>query len=106
MRHSPDGGTVTLSARPTPTGVHLDVHDEGPGIAPQHRDEVFRAFRTGVHGEGGGTGLGLAVAHWVTVLHGGRIQILDDPARPGCVVRVELPRESPDPPSPTRRDRP
>ncbi len=100
VRHSPDGGTVGLSARPGDGGVVLDVHDQGPGIPPEHRDDAFRAFRTGVAGEGGGTGLGLAVAHWVTVLHGGRIRVLDDPARPGCVVRVELPPAPPTRPSP------
>ncbi len=100
VRHSPDGGTVTLSARAGDGRVVLEVHDEGPGIPPEHRQEVFRAFRTGLGGEGGGTGLGLAVAHWVTVLHGGRIHVAEGPGT-GCLIRVELPPAPPARPAPT-----
>ena len=104
VRHSPDGGTVTLTARAAPPGAVLEVHDQGPGIPPEHREAAFRRFTTGLAGEGGGTGLGLAVAHWVTVLHGGRIHVLDDPARPGCLVRVELPPAPPTRPTPTPQE--
>jgi two-component system sensor histidine kinase BaeS len=101
VRHSPDGGTVTLSARARDGGVVLEVHDQGPGIPPEHREAAFRRFTTGLSGpHDGGTGLGLAVAHWVTVLHGGRIRVVDDERRPGCVVRVELPAAPPTRPAP------
>ena len=105
VRHSPTGGTVTLSAR-VGDGVILEVHDEGPGIPPEHRDAAFRRFTTGLSGDDGGTGLGLAVAQWVTVLHGGRIQVVDDEARPGCLVRVELPSTPPSRPAPVLEEAP
>ncbi len=111
VRHSPEGGTVTVSARPdgaddTGGWVVLEVHDQGPGIPPEHREAAFRRFTTGLTGNDGGTGLGLAVAQWVTVLHGGRIHVVEDPARPGCVVRVELPPTPPARPAPTPEEAP
>ncbi|WP_025367241.1 sensor histidine kinase [Thioalkalivibrio paradoxus] len=52
--------------------VELSVADDGPGIAEEHRDHVFEPFFT-TKPVGGGTGLGLAVAHASVEDHGGRI---------------------------------
>ncbi|HEY1135686.1 MAG TPA: DUF4153 domain-containing protein [Nocardioides sp.] len=115
-RHSPAGGTVRVTAVPGPSGgLRLQVHDDGPGIAPADRERVFEAFGTldgsGVGsavGQGGGTGLGLAIARWVTDLHGGEIRFVD-PTRPGALVQVDLPTEPavpPAPPSPTPLEAP
>lgn len=94
-RHSPAGGTVRLTAMPSPTGWHLEVQDDGPGIAPADRERVFERFGTLADPatiEGGGTGLGLAIARWVTDLHGGSIGFVDPPADSGgALVRVDLP---------------
>lgn len=97
VRHSPADGTVTLRAHPRAEGgVVVEVHDEGPGIPAGERDRVFQRFTTGTGGDpSGGTGLGLAVAQWVSVLHGGRIRVVD--ASAGCLVRVELPASAPTP---------
>jgi signal transduction histidine kinase len=113
-RHSPAGGTVTVSARGDGDRVVVEVADEGPGIPAAHRARVFDRFGVagkpdedrGARGEragGGGTGLGLAIARWVVQLHGGTIAVVDaDPApqpvrpgrldRPGCRIEVALPR--------------
>jgi signal transduction histidine kinase len=91
-RHGPPGGRIRVTARRDPEGVLLEVHDEGPGIAPEHRDRVFERFERGA-AEGrapdGGTGLGLAIARWAVTLHGGRIAVV--PSATGCTVRVQLP---------------
>lgn len=103
-RHSPPGGRVHVSAGRTETddGVHIDVHDEGPGIAREDRDRVFERFQRGGRADSsGGTGLGLAIARWAVGLHGGDIEVLDDPrseqARAGrsSLIRVTLPDPSP-----------
>lgn len=105
-RHSPAGGRIHVAAARTDRddGVRLDVHDEGPGIAWEDRSRVFERFqRGGAADSSGGTGLGLAIARWAVGLHGGTIEVLDDPrddtAREGrsSLIRVVLP----DPPSTT-----
>ena len=69
----------------------LEVHDEGPGIAPDERERVFERFTAAAQRPaGGGTGLGLAIARWVVDLHGGTIAVVDSTA--GCLIRVVLPR--------------
>jgi two-component system, OmpR family, sensor histidine kinase BaeS len=101
-RHSPPGGTVLVAAARHGDRYHLEVHDQGPGIAPEDRERVFEPFGTlSAADGGGGTGLGLAIARWVTDLHGGTIGFVDpDPA--GGRVRVDLPLSPPDRPPPTQ----
>lgn len=99
-RHSPPGGTVTLSARPLPGGgVRLEVSDEGPGIPLRDRERVFERFQRGrdTAPGTGGTGLGLAIARWAVEQHGGTITVVDAPAARGAqdsassCLRVDLP---------------
>jgi signal transduction histidine kinase len=94
-RHSPSGGTVTVSARGHGEQVVLEVADEGPGIALADRPHVFERFTTDAAGSDGGTGLGLAIARWVTQLHGGHIEVPDsDQPAPGCRIRATLPERT------------
>ena len=83
-RHSPPGGTVQVTARSGPHGLHLEVADDGPGVAPADRDRVFDRFYRGgpAAAGGGGTGLGLAIARWAVALHGGRIGLADEHRQP------------------------
>ena len=93
-RHSPPGGTVTVRADVFGDHWHLVVADQGPGIAPAHRDRAFDRFGTlsEIDG-GGGTGLGLAIARWVTDLHEGSIGFANpEPGESGARVLADLPR--------------
>jgi signal transduction histidine kinase len=97
-RHSPAGGTVTVSARADADRVLFSVADEGPGIPAAQRSRVFHRFVRGEPAGGGGTGLGLAIARWVVQLHGGTIAVADTgpagPIRTGCRIEVALPRDT------------
>jgi signal transduction histidine kinase len=89
VRHSPAGGRVSvLASAAHPTGLRLEVCDEGPGIAPDERERVFQRFTRGAT-SAGGTGLGLAIARWAVELHGGAIAVLD--ADTGCRIGVTIP---------------
>ncbi|GAW51890.1 MULTISPECIES: DUF4153 domain-containing protein [unclassified Nocardioides] len=94
-RHSPAGGVVRVTALETAAGWRLEIEDEGPGIPAADRDRVFERFGTLADSDGGGgTGLGLAIARWVTDLHGGSIHVVDpEPPGAGARVRVDLPSE-------------
>jgi len=70
IKHSPEGGPVTVTVRP---GATLAVEDEGPGIRPEDRPRLFDRFWRAADAPGGGTGLGLAIASWIATSHGGTI---------------------------------
>ena len=53
--------------------VVLEVSDDGPGLAPKARENLFRPFAGSARP--GGTGLGLAIVREVMRAHGGDIQL-------------------------------
>ncbi len=77
---------IALSALPQERSVEVLVDDDGPGIAPDRREEVFRPFQTG----GGGTGLGLTIARDIVRAHGGEIWLEQSPMG-GLRARIRLP---------------
>ena len=94
VRHSPQGGRVTLRVGAQNGIARLEVVDEGPGIPAGEADRVFERFYRSDHARAateGGSGLGLAIARWIVELHGGTIRA--EQAQPhGCRMVVELPR--------------
>ena len=77
VRHSPRPGHVALRASDgADHTVTLEVDDEGPGIPPEDLERVFERFYRGDGrgADGGGAGLGLAIARWIVDLHGGTIR--------------------------------
>src|SRR4051794_27070062 len=80
-------GRVTLSAVPRGRSVLVNVDDDGPGIATEQREDVFRPFQSGMTG---GTGLGLTIARDIVRAHGGDISLEDSPLG-GLRARVRLP---------------
>ncbi|MDN4171598.1 DUF4173 domain-containing protein [Nocardioides sp. SOB77] len=97
-RHSPAGGTVRVVAEQAGERYVVEVRDEGPGVATADRERVFEPFGTLSAGDavGGSTGLGLAIARWVTDLHGGTIGFVEPAAGRGARVRVDLPLAPPE----------
>ncbi|MCX7685073.1 MAG: ATP-binding protein [Acetobacteraceae bacterium] len=82
---------IAVSVRPPgaphPGFAEVTVDDDGPGIAPEAREEAFRPFAST---RAGGTGLGLAIARDIARAHGGDI-LLEDSPMGGLRARVLLP---------------
>jgi signal transduction histidine kinase len=101
LKHTPAGGCVTLRALPhfwerrvseasptqerrrfrlpRPNSVEVSVADTGPGIAPEHHQEIFEDF-VRVDRNTTGMGLGLAIAKRLVQAHRGKIWVESDAA--------------------------
>ncbi|MGV3345656.1 envelope stress sensor histidine kinase CpxA [Enterobacteriaceae bacterium LUAb1] len=63
-------------------GITLHVDDDGPGVSPEDREQIFRPFyRTDEarDRESGGTGLGLAIVETAIQQHQGWVKAADSP---------------------------
>ena len=85
------GGTVRLTVQ----AGRLSVEDTGPGLSSEVLPKIFDPFFT-TKPLGGGTGLGLAVAHGIVADHNGRIYAENRDGGGGRFV-VELPHRGPNP---------
>ena len=76
---------VDLAGR---ASVRVSVRDNGPGLTPDQRRNLFEPFYTT---KTQGTGLGLAISRRIVEAHGGSIAVGDDLA-PGAEIVITLPR--------------
>jgi signal transduction histidine kinase len=84
------GRHVEVSARETDGHVEVWIEDDGPGLAPDHPDEIRPFYTT----RPGGLGLGLPLARKIVLLHGGTLD-LTGRAPAGARVEVRLPTAGP-----------
>lgn len=113
LKHTPSGGTVTLTAKshfwerrvaevspaqerrrlrlPRPNSVAVSVSDSGSGIAPEHHQEIFEDF-VRVDRNTSGMGLGLAIAKRLVQAHRGKIWVESGPKK-GSTFYFLLPIE-------------
>ena len=84
-------GTVSVTVTATPGRVILAVEDEGPGLAEDERERVFRRFARGraAAGTTHGAGLGLAIARGLARSMGGELEAADPES--GARLVLELP---------------
>ena len=91
LQYTPEGGRVTVEARPASGEVLVRVRDTGPGMSEADRAIAFSRFERGsASATGEGLGLGLALAREIARAHGGSIEI-ESPAGGGAVFAVRLP---------------
>jgi signal transduction histidine kinase len=78
LRHTPEGGRISLTVKADGENVTFAVADTGEGISPDDLPHVFDRFYRGDKSRsraGGGSGLGLAIARGIVEAHGGTIQV-------------------------------
>jgi len=93
---SPEGGLVEILATPDGDEIVIHVADQGPGVPPDQREEVFQRFHSDrPDGEAFGkhSGLGLAIAKTIIEGHQGKIHILDRAnGESGACFEIRLPK--------------
>ncbi|MBD7977000.1 hybrid sensor histidine kinase/response regulator [Serpens gallinarum] len=88
------GKTIEVRVEPGAETVLLQVRDQGPGVAAEDRERIFRQFERGSDGETvGGLGLGLFITEQIVSAHGGRIWVQGEPGE-GALFCVELPYQT------------
>jgi len=91
LRYTPEGGRVTLGLARPPGAAELLVDDNGPGIAPALREQVFERFVRAAPGTEG-TGLGLSIVREAARACGAAVTLEDNPCDGrGLRVRVRFP---------------
>jgi PAS domain S-box-containing protein len=94
LKFTADGGEVLFRAYRTAGGsIHFAVSDTGIGMSEETIAMVLQPFRQAdatLARKFEGAGLGLPIAHALTVLHGGSLAIVSHEGR-GTTVTVELP---------------
>jgi signal transduction histidine kinase len=82
----PERGTIDLNLVRNGSGFSIDVHDTGPGLAPESREHLFEPFYT-TRNEG--SGLGLAVSRELVNRMGGTLEYRDGGT--GATFAIHLP---------------
>lgn len=89
VRHTPAGGTITLSAHAEDGQAHIAVTDTGAGIVPENLPRVFERFWSGGKCRGC-AGLGLAISRAIVQAHGGTMTVASHPGQ-GATFTFTLP---------------
>ena len=93
LRHTPDGGTIVLSAREVNSQIELAIQDSGPGLNADDLERIFERFYRvdpSRQRDDGGSGLGLAIAKSIVQAHGGQLLAESEPGN-GLRVLIQLP---------------
>ncbi len=83
---------VVLARRVHRIAFEISVIDNGPGIAPEHRERIFYPLFT-TRREGTGSGLGLSIAQTFVAQHYGAIEVDSEPGH--TIFRILLPFHRP-----------
>jgi signal transduction histidine kinase len=91
VKYTPEGGSVTVRARPEGDWVTVQFTDTGIGVPPEEQGRIWeRLYRGDKSRSQRGLGLGLSVVKAVVEAHGGRVSVRSQPEQ-GAEFTVQLP---------------
>lgn len=99
LRHTPEGGSITLRACTQGSQIRVEIEDTGRGIPTEHLPHVFERFYRADSSRDratGGAGLGLAISQAIVEAHGGLISVRSQTEAPtGTCFIIQLPGAQP-----------
>jgi signal transduction histidine kinase len=90
---SPDGGAITVSARPLADRLEIVVANQGDGVDPEELPRLLRPFEQGSNAltrQGAGAGLGLAICDLTCRAIGGQLKLVSARGE-GFAAHIVLP---------------
>ncbi|MDD9914437.1 MAG: HAMP domain-containing sensor histidine kinase, partial [Rhodospirillaceae bacterium] len=91
VQYTPEGGTITVSARRNDDYLAIAVADTGAGIPEEEVGRIFNKFERGDQSSReSGAGLGLALVKSLIELHGGEIHV-ESQVDKGATIECRLP---------------
>lgn len=92
IKHSTEGGHISISTQPTAESIRLIVEDNGCGIPAKNLEKVFQAYDLeAYYRREDGFGLNLSKARYIIESHGGKIWAESEGVDRGARFIVELP---------------
>lgn len=95
IKYSPTGGGIRIALRNAGGHMELEIEDDGPGIDPDERLNVFEPFFQGRAARAAGvkgTGFGLAIVSECVAAHHGKVEAIEPRAgKTGARIRVRIP---------------
>ncbi|TFW20843.1 response regulator [Massilia arenosa] len=93
-KFTPRGGQISISALAENGEAVIRVADNGIGIAPEQKDQIFTLFAQGRHTDErvkDGLGIGLSLVRTLVELHGGTVGVSSPGAGQGSIFEIRLP---------------
>ncbi len=90
------GSKVEISTRISDQVIQIFVDDNGPGIPPEHYQDVLQPFQrleSSRNSSTGGIGLGLTIANDIVLAHGGSLSFTSSKTLGGLQVSLTLPKD-------------
>lgn len=90
IKYTEPGGNITIASSADAGFSRLSVQDDGIGIRAEAVPQIFERFFRGDESRAratGGAGLGLSIAKWIVMRHGGHMEVL---SREGIGTRITL----------------
>jgi signal transduction histidine kinase len=84
------GGPVDINWQLCDQRLVISILDAGPGVS--NEANLFVPFYTT---KSGGSGIGLVLCRQIVESHGGDLTLVNNPARSGCIARIDLPVSHP-----------
>jgi signal transduction histidine kinase len=96
VKHTKEGGVITLGSSMGLEEARIWIRDSGPGIPPADRERVFERFARGAGPRrSDGAGLGLAIVRAIAEAHHGRVEVQSRPGE-GAMFTIVVPTRPPE----------